>query len=177
MAKSQNENRTKKRGARKPKPAYTERPEFIIFPHSDMLPLYPEGRALDAAKAAFETLRTEYPDFLSRPAGGISQNEDKQTSNDGTGLATSTESLEASLRDIAHLYWFKRRVYEQKPSEEFNSKLVEIREIAEKLRNALASATPLARNQLICGSKSRPETKNQSPYHLAILISTKSMTT
>jgi DNA-directed RNA polymerase subunit F len=138
MVKNQKENTTRKRGSRKPKPAYPEQPEFIVAPHSDMLPLYPEPRALDAAKSALEALRPEYPDFFSNPTGGISQNEDEKA-----------KLVESSLREAAHIYWFKRRMYEQKSSEEFNSDLVEIREIAEKLRNTLASAKPLVRNQLI----------------------------
>jgi len=121
----------------------SSRGQYLPAPFDRMLPLYPERRALDAATAAFAILNSEYPDIVASLVGGSLESIERAGAD-----ATPTHPAYLALLDVAHLYWFERRVYERKSNAELNVELVKIETAVAQLQDSLSNAPPFVRNQL-----------------------------
>lgn len=125
------------------KPRRLKQPTYLPAPFDKMLPLYPERRALEATTAAFAILNSEYPDIAASLVGGSLESIERAEAD-----ATPTHPAYLALLDVAHLYWFERRVYERKSNAEFNAELVKIENAVVQLQDSLSNAPPFVRNQL-----------------------------
>lgn len=109
--------------------------EYLPSPFDKMLPLYPEKSALDAAEAAFAILKAEYPEIVSSLTSCLEQN-----LKSGEAAATFSHSAYLALRDIAHRYFFNRRVYGRNAvGAELNAELARIKHAVTQLQDSLKS--------------------------------------
>jgi hypothetical protein len=96
-----------------------------------MHPFLPEPEAIEVAKAAFEILRSEFPDF-----------------NISSRRGRHKLSADARLQHAATTYWLERRIYNRKSPTEFNEELDKIRNASVNLRHTLSNAPPFVRGAL-----------------------------
>ena len=122
MAGDQDQTESKKARSSKRKTSRPKQSEFVPSPFDKLLPLHPGKQALEAAKSAFAILTSsEYSDILKSFVG----DEHEITASIGEGAEAMHPAYE-KLRDIADMYWFRKRVYERKPTAKFNEELAKI---------------------------------------------------
>jgi hypothetical protein len=141
MASERDQTESKKGRSSKRKPSRPKQPEFLPAPFDKMRPLYPDKRAVEAASAAFAIMTSEYSDIVDSFAGGLRQSIE-------TSPPDAMRSVNLLLQDIAHTYWFKRRVYERKPTAEFDEELAKIRKVITRLQDSLSNAPLVVRSRL-----------------------------
>jgi hypothetical protein len=144
MAGDQDQTESKKGRSSKRKPSRPKQSEFLLAPVDKMRPLHPGKRALEAAISAFAILSSsEYSDILKSFVG----DEHEITAGIGEGAEAMHPAYD-KLRDIAHTYWFRKRVYERKPTAEFNEELAKIQKVIARLKDSLSDAPPVVRSRL-----------------------------